>query len=90
VILYECGNAAARKPYRKDVDEFRRELRGFGDLIMPLPEDEESAWKAFGAGIAGEAGIVDHISFAVMRRMGIAEAFTNDHHYRSAGFVTLF
>ena len=36
------------------------------------------------------AGIVDHISFAVMRRLGIADAFTNDRHFKAAGFNTLF
>lgn len=36
------------------------------------------------------AGIVDHISFAVMRRLGIAEVFGNDRHFQAAGFTVLF
>jgi predicted nucleic acid-binding protein len=32
----------------------------------------------------------DHISFVVMRRLGITEAFTNDVHFQAAGFTTLF
>src|SRR5260370_1456366 len=39
---------------------------------------------------AGGAGIVDQISFVVMRRLSIARAFTNDEHFRAAGFETLF
>jgi len=39
---------------------------------------------------AANAGIVDHVSFVVMRRIGITEAFTNDHHFKAAGFTTLF
>ena len=39
---------------------------------------------------AGQAGIVDHVSFAVMRRLGITQAFTNDRHFQTAGFETLF
>jgi len=35
-------------------------------------------------------GIVDCISFAVMRRLGLTEAFTNDQHFTAAGFTTLF
>ena len=35
-------------------------------------------------------GFVDLISFHVMRRLGLAEAFTNDRHFQAAGFVTLF
>ena len=41
-------------------------------------------------GNAAAAGIVDHLSFVVMRRHGIQEAFTNDQHFRAAGFTTLF
>jgi len=33
---------------------------------------------------------VHHVSFAVMRRLGIIDAFTNDRHFRAAGFNTLF
>ncbi|MCL4206841.1 MAG: hypothetical protein KJ000_30535 [Pirellulaceae bacterium] len=44
----------------------------------------------FGRGEAGQAGIVDHVSFQVMHRLGIVEAFTNDMHFAAAGFKTLF
>jgi len=89
-VLCECGNSAARKPYRNDVEEFRRELLRFGDLIAPLPEDEHSAWEAYREHHAARAGIVDQISFVVMQRLQIREAFTNDAHFRAAGFITLF
>ena len=36
------------------------------------------------------AGIVDQVSFVVMRRLGLTRAFTNDWHFRAAGFETLF
>ena len=39
---------------------------------------------------ADDAGIVDHVSFVVMRRLGISDAFTNDRHFKAAGFNTLF
>jgi predicted nucleic acid-binding protein len=29
-------------------------------------------------------------TFAVMRRLGIRQAFTNDRHFQEAGFETLF
>lgn len=50
----------------------------------------EEAWAAYDRGEAGEAGIVDHISFVVMRRLGLTHAFTNDRHFQAAGFTTLF
>lgn len=89
-VLLECGNAAARQRYRKDVTEFRDEAVANGRLIVPTDADMDSAWAAYDRGEAGDAGIVDQISFAVMRRLGLAEVFGNDSHFRAAGFVTLF
>ena len=37
-----------------------------------------------------DAGIVDQISFVVMRRLGVSRAFTNDRHFRAAGMEPLF
>lgn len=34
-----------------------------------------------------EWSLVDASSFVVMRRLGITEAFTSDHHYIQAGFI---
>jgi predicted nucleic acid-binding protein len=90
LVLYECGNAAARRPYRTDVNELRKFLVQEQLLVDPTPEEVEEAWAAFGRGEAAEAGIVDHLSFAVMRRLGITDAFTNDRHFHAAGFTTLF
>jgi predicted nucleic acid-binding protein len=90
LILLECGNAAARKPYRADVDDLRRNLEHAGDLVVPTDVQILSAWDAYRRGAPGDAGIVDEISFAVMREMGIGEAFTNDRHFKAAGFKTLF
>jgi len=45
---------------------------------------------AFDEGWADSAGVVDQVSFAIMRRLGISKAFTNDRHFRAAGFEALF
>jgi predicted nucleic acid-binding protein len=87
--MLECGNAAARKPYRSDVDLLRRKLERKGDLIIPTDADIAQGWAAYARGGATDAGIVDHISF-IMRRLGIADALTNDRHFKIAGFNTLF
>ena len=58
--------------------------------IDPTEDDLEQARLAYGRGEAGQAGIVDHVSFVVMRRLGPTQAFTNDARFRAAGFVTLF
>src|SRR5437588_1674129 len=85
-ILLECGDAAARRPYRLDVDDLRREMLVRNCLIDPTLDDLIQAWDAYRAGFAADAGIVDQVSFVVMRRWGIDEAFTNDRHFRAAGF----
>lgn len=89
-VLLECGNAVARRPYRPRIAALRRQLIHEGLLVVPTPDEVEEAWAAYGRGEAGEAGIVDHLSFQVMRRLGLTEAFTNDQHFQAAGFTTLF
>jgi hypothetical protein len=89
-VILECGNASARRPYRAAVSRLRQELERGSRLITPTMEDWRAAWAAYDQGGANSAGIVDQISFAVMRRLGISKAFTNDQHFRSAGFEILF
>src|SRR5690349_7220875 len=67
LVLYECGNAAARRTYRKDVADLRQRLLADGRLIEPTLADVDQAWIEYTQGPVGSAGIVDHVSFAVMR-----------------------
>jgi predicted nucleic acid-binding protein len=90
LILWECGNAAARRPFRQRVNVLREKLIKEKLLIEPTLGEVEVAWAAYKRGEAAEAGIVDHVSFVIMRRLGLTEAFTNDRHFLAAGFVTLF
>jgi predicted nucleic acid-binding protein len=89
-VLIECANAAARRPYRRDVNLLRKELIANGGLIAVTEADWEQAWLAYDNGVAAGAGIVDQISFVVMRRLGLTRSFTNDRHFTAAGFKTLF
>jgi uncharacterized protein len=90
LVLLECGNAVARKPYRRRIAGMWREFHDDGTLIAPGDADIESAWAAYECGEAGQAGIVDHVSFVVMRRLGLTQVFTSDAHFRAAGFETMF
>jgi uncharacterized protein len=90
MVLLECGNAAARRPYRQRVHALRQSLIQERLLVVPTPQELDEAWAAYDRGEANEAGIVDQISFRVMKRLGSAEAFTNDEHFRAAGFTPLF
>ena len=89
-VLLECGNTAARKPYRAAVERLRAKLEEGGRVIHPTMEDWNAAWIAYRRGENADAGIVDQVSFIVMRRLGLTQAFTNDRHFQAAGFEILF
>jgi uncharacterized protein len=89
-VLLECANTVARTDLRVEVTRLRIALTQQGRLIDPTEEDLKSAWNTFDQGKPGEAGIVDLVSFAAMRRLGLTQAFTNDKHFAVAGFETLF
>ena len=58
-VLLECGNAAARRPYRSAVGRLRNQMEPGGRLIVPTVEDWQIAWPAYERGEADSAGIVD-------------------------------
>jgi len=89
-VLLECGNAAARRPFRSAVARFREQMEAGGRVIIPTDQDWRDAWEAYSGGDATSSGIVDQISFIVMRRIGITDVFSNDRHFKAAGFNTLF
>jgi predicted nucleic acid-binding protein len=90
LVLLECANAAARRPYRAAVAALRREMEAAGRSIQPTEEERQEAWSAYEKGAIGGPGVVDLISFRIMHRLGITRAFTNDRHFRDAGFQVLF
>lgn len=90
LVLMECGNAAARRPYRPRVNALRLALLADGLLIEPTSEELEGAWAAYDRGDAAQAGVVDLVSFRVMNRLGLTDAFTNDRHFQAAGLRPLF
>ena len=89
-VMLECGNAVARKGFRNEANDLRERFEKSRTLIWPTETDWKLAWQNYQRGEADAAGIVDHVSFVVMRRLGIGKAFTNDRHFRAAGFETMF
>jgi predicted nucleic acid-binding protein len=90
LVFYEAGNALARTSLRAAVDALRVELRDQDRIESPTNADCEAAWQFYRQAAAGAASIVDCISFAVMRRLGLTDVFSNDQHFQAAGFQTLF
>ena len=48
---------------------------------------DDEAWALLEARLDKEWSLVDACSFVVMRRFGIIEALTTDHHFTQAGFA---
>jgi len=90
LVLLECANAAARRPYRTVVAALWRDMKAAGRVFLPAEEDWEAAWLAYDQGAVGGPGVVDLISFRAMRHLSIERAFTNDRHFRDAGYNVLF
>lgn len=88
-VLIECSNSLSRTTYRQRVTEIRDHLSRAGCILAPTEAQLSAAWEEYRNGQAGQPGVVDLISFALMRSYGITEAFTNDRHFKTAGFVTL-
>src|ERR1035437_128126 len=88
-ILLECANAAARRNYRDLLIKLRADLLAQGMLIEPKDEDVTNAWASYHVHREGTASVVDLTSFAIMKRLGITEVFSNDRHFKAARFTTL-
>jgi predicted nucleic acid-binding protein len=65
-------------------------MEAAGRVVVPTDDDWKDAWAAYKRGEAAGAGMVDHVSFVLMRRLGITDVFTNDRHFRAAGFHALY
>lgn len=50
---------------------------------------DDEAWQLLKSRQDKDWSLVDCVSFVVMRRRGITEALTTDHHFEQAGFVRL-
>ena|SRR5712692_1788490 len=60
-VLLECGNAAARRPYRDEVCSLRQIMEQRNELVVPTERDWKEAWEDYEKGMASQAGIVDHV-----------------------------
>jgi predicted nucleic acid-binding protein len=55
-------------------------------VVRVSDEDWQQAWKLFVAFPEQNFSFTDCTSFAIMRRLGLSEAFTLDRHFRAMGF----
>jgi predicted nucleic acid-binding protein len=89
-VVAECANALARVPARKHLTELVEGMEEAGGLLAPTEDEWQQAWTRYINGHSGSPGMVDHLSFLVMRRLGLSRVFTNDQHFFDEGFSPLF
>lgn len=90
-VLIELADGLASSRQRSLFPEVRRDLLAnpqyqVVSLDMPLYERGLALYEARPD---KEWSLTDCISFVVMKRDGITDVLTGDHHFEQAGFVTL-
>lgn len=92
LVLIEVANSLAAPDWRAKAFRFIQSLRSQPMVYVVGIEQDVlvTGWQLYGERDDKAWSLVDCVSFVVMQREGIYEAFTADHHFRQAGFVTLF
>ncbi len=90
-VLLEIGNALAKQRFRRVGVELLAAIETDPRVdIVPLSEDLFAlAGDLYRRHSDKEWGLTDCVSFAVMRKRGIVEALSTDHHFKQAGFRPL-
>ena len=89
-VLLEIGNALARK-YRQQAVEVIEDFLSSEDVdvVRLTPDLFAQAFDLYKLHEDKEWGLIDGISFAVMRAAEIQDALTFDQHFVQAGFRAL-
>ena len=89
-VLLEVGNGLARG-FRDEASALFEELENSAEaeIVRLDPEILSTAMALYKLHRDKEWGLVDCVSFVVMREMKIASALTSDKHFVQAGFRAL-
>ena len=89
-VLLEIGNALARN-YRKEAGEVIENFLTSEEVkvVHLTPQLFDRAFAEYKKYDDKEWGMIDCISFVVMRQEGVSQALTFDHHFEQAGFQIL-
>lgn len=90
-VIAETGNGLARTPARR---QFRRAIEVLRSsarsrLYFVSPDHLERAVALYDRRGDKTWGLVDCASFVIMEDLGLTDAFTNDRHFKQAGFTCL-
>lgn len=88
-VLLEIGNALSRMDRNAAVQIIQDLRESPGVTVVNLtPELFESGFDLYRRHTDKHWGLVDCVSFVVMRRMGLTTALAFDQHFVQAGFVS--
>lgn len=90
-ILLEIGNALAKVRYREAAVRLLTALENDPNVEIVPASDElyRRAFSIYHERLDKEWGLIDCMSFAVMKEYALTDALTADHHFHQAGFKTL-
>lgn len=90
-VVLEIGNALSKLKYRQSAIGIIQSLNSDQNTSIISLTDElyDEAFELFRARKDKEWGLVDCVSFVVMRERGINDALTADEHFIQAGFRAL-
>jgi len=89
-VLLEIGNSLARNFRQEAVETINNFLLSKEIEIIPLNQNLfNRAFALYQTHKDKTWGLVDCVSFVVMRETGITDALTNDKHFQQAGFNAL-
>ena len=89
-VLLEIGNGLARN-FKQDAIEVIEQFLDADnvEIVRFTPQLFEQAFTLYKTYQDKTWGLVDCISFVVMKSAGVEEALTSDHHFIQAGFKVL-
>jgi predicted nucleic acid-binding protein len=90
-IIVEIANSLCKTRWRSHAVKLINSIRET-DSIEVVEIDKEildNAWNMYSTRTDKEWSLTDCVSFVVMGKHGIREAFTNDRHFEQAGFDVL-
>lgn len=72
---------------RPQLLQFVSQVKQVARIVHIDPDIDAEAWAMLEHHTDKAWSLVDAASFVVMRRLGLSEAFTSDHHFSQAGFI---
>lgn len=91
-VLLEVADALCKSNLRQKTYAYINGIRQIPDIQEIISFDQsllDEGWNLYHQYSDKDWGLTDCISFVVMRREGITQAFTSDKHFEQAGFVKL-